>query len=144
VVVFGLARRDLSGVTHIGIDEISRQKGHVYLTNVYDLKSGTLIWSGEGRTRETLHAFFDFFGKERTANLVGICCDMWPSYLDTIRARAPQATLVFDKFHIVRQLTESVDKVRRQEAAEKDKEHRGILAGTRYLWLKNPWNLTDR
>lgn len=144
VVAFGLARRDLSDVTHIGIDEISRQKGHVYLTNVYDLKTGTLIWSGEGRNRETLAAFFDFFGKERTANLIGICCDMWPSYIDTIRTRAPQATLVFDKFHIVRQLTEALDKVRRQEVAEKDKEHKGILAGTRYIWLKNPWNLTDR
>ena len=144
VVAFGLARRDLSDITHIGVDEISRQKGHVYLTNVYDLKTGTLIWSGEGRTRETLAAFFDFFGKERTANLIGICCDMWPSYIDTIRTRAPQASLVFDKFHIVRQLTEAVDKVRRQEAAEKDKEHKGILAGTRYIWLKNPWNLTER
>lgn len=142
VVAFGLARRDLSQITHIGVDEISRQRGHVYLTNVYDLKTGTLIWSGEGRTRETLHAFFDFFGKERTANLIGICCDMWPSYIDTIRARAPQATLVFDKFHIVRQLTEAVDKVRRQEVA--DKEHKGVLAGTRYIWLKNPWNLTDK
>jgi hypothetical protein len=40
----------------------------VYLTNVYDLRTGTLIWSGEGRTRETLAAFFDFFGSERTAN----------------------------------------------------------------------------
>lgn len=144
VVAFGLARRELNDVTHIGIDEISRQKGHVYLTNVYDLKTGTLIWSGEGRTRDTLHAFFDFFGNDRTANLVGICCDMWPAYIDTIRNRAPQATLVFDKFHIVRQLTEAVDKVRRQEAAEKNKEHKGILAGTRYIWLKNPWNLTDR
>lgn len=144
VVAFGLTRRDLSNITHIGVDEISRQKGHVYLTNVYDLKTGTLIWSGEGRTRETLHAFFDFFGKERTANLIGICCDMWPSYIDTIRTRAPQATLVFDKFHIVRQLSEAVDKVRRQEAAEKETEHKGILAGTRYIWLKNPWNLTER
>jgi len=78
VVAFGLARKDLSDITQIGVDEISRQKGHVYLTNVYDLKTGTLIWSGEGRTRETLAAFFDFFGKERTANLIGICCDMWP------------------------------------------------------------------
>ena len=144
VVAFGLARRDLSDITHIGVDEISRQKGHVYLTNVYDLKTGTLIWSGEGRTRETLAAFFDFFGKERTANLIGICCDMWPSYIDMIRTRAPQAVLVFDKFHIVRQLTEAVDKVRRQEVAEKDKEHKGILSGTRYIWLKNPWNLTER
>ena len=115
-----LARRDLSCITHIGIDEISRQKGHVYLTNVYDLRTGTLIWSGEGRTKDTLTAFFEFFGPERTAKLVGICCDMWPSYIEAVKAKAPQATLVFDKFHIVRQLTEAVDKVRRQEVNEKE------------------------
>jgi transposase len=143
-VAFGLTQRELSDVTHIGIDEISRQKGHVYLTNVYDLKTGTLIWSGEGRTKDTLTAFFDFFGPERTARLVGICCDMWPSYIEAIKTKAPQATLVFDKFHIVRQLTEAMDKVRRQEVNDKNAEHQGILAGTRYIWLKNPWNLTEK
>lgn len=144
VVAFGLACRDLSGVTHIGIDEISRKKGHVYLTNVYDLRTGTLIWSGEGRTKDTLNAFFAFFGQERTKLLKGICCDMWPSFFETVKAKAPQATLVFDKFHIVRQLTEAVDKVRRQEIRDKGKEHKELLSGTRYLWLKNPWNLTDK
>lgn len=144
VVAFGLARRDLSCITHIGIDEISRQKGHVYLTNVYNLRTGSLIWSGEGRTKDTLTAFFEFFGSERTAKLVGICCDMWPSYIEAVKAKAPQALLVFDKFHIVRKLTEAVDIVRKQEVSEKSAEHKGILAGTRYIWLKNPWNLTDK
>jgi transposase len=144
VVDFGMARRDLSSITHIGIDEISRQKGHVYLTNAYDLRTGTLIWSGEGRTKDTLAAFFEFFGPERTSKLVGICCDMWPSYFETIKAKAPQATLVFDKFHIVRKLTEAVDIVRRQEINDKSTEHKEVLAGTRYIWLKNPWNLTDK
>jgi hypothetical protein len=27
------------GLTHLGIEEISRKRGHVYLTNVYDLKT---------------------------------------------------------------------------------------------------------
>lgn len=143
-VDFGLARRDLSCITHIGIDEISRQKGHVYLTNAYDLRTGTLIWSGEGRTKDTLNAFFEFFGPERTAKLAGICCDMWPSYIEAIKAKAPQATLVFDKFHIVRKLTEAVDIVRRQEVNDKSSEYKDVLAGTRYIWLKNPWNLTDK
>ena len=58
VVDYGLEHRDLSSITHIGIDEISRKKGHVYLTNVYDLHSKTLIWSGEGRTKENLRRFF--------------------------------------------------------------------------------------
>lgn len=144
VVAFGLARRDLSGVTHIGIDEISRQKGHVYLTNVYDLRTGTLIWSTEGRSTDSLDSFFSFFGQERTEQLKGICCDMWPAFIKAVKAKAPQATLVFDKFHIVRKITEAVDTVRRQEISEKGKEHKKLVAGSRYIWLKNPWNLTDR
>ena len=65
-VDYGLAHRDLSEVTHIGIDEISRKRGHVYVTNVYDLNSRRLLWSGEGRAKETLEGFFDWFGKEHT------------------------------------------------------------------------------
>lgn len=144
VVTFGMAHRDFAEVTHIGIDEISRQKGHVYLTNVYDLKTGTLIWSTEGRSTDSLDSFFSFFGPERTEKLKGICCDMWPAFIKAVKAKAPQATLVFDKFHIVKKLTEAVDIVRRQEISEKGKEHKKLVAGSRYIWLKNPWNLSDR
>jgi transposase len=66
VVDYGLKHRDLSSITYIGIDEISRKKGHVYLTNVYDLHSKALIWSGEGRTKDTLRSFFKYLGQERT------------------------------------------------------------------------------
>ena len=53
-VAYGLARRDLSEVRVIGIDELSRRKGHIYHTNVYDIGSSPrrLIWSTEGRDRE--------------------------------------------------------------------------------------------
>ena len=143
-VAYGLAHHDLSGVTHIGIDEISRKRGHVYVTNVYDLKSRRLLWSGEGRAKETLEGFFDWFGKERAEQLEGVCCDMWQPYIDVIKTRAPKAVLVFDKFHIVQHLTQAVDQVRRDEIREKGKAHKDLMAKTRYIWLKNPWNLTDK
>jgi len=143
-VAYGLAHRDLSGVKHIGIDEISRKRGHVYVTNVYDLKRRRLLWSGEGRAKQTLEGFFDWFGPERTERLEGVCCDMWQPYADVVKARAPQAVLVFDKFHIVQHLTQAVDQVRRDEIREKGKEHKQLMAKTRYIWLKNPWNLTDK
>ena len=75
-VSFGLAHRDLEGLTHIGVDEISRKRGHVYVTNVYDLRRKRLVWSGEGRSKETLEEFFEFLGPQRSAALEGICCDM--------------------------------------------------------------------
>ena len=142
-VTYGLAHRDLDHLTHLGIDEISRKRGHVYVTNVYDLARKRLVWSGEGRSTATFDAFFDFLGPEKTAALEGICCDMWQPYIDVIKARAPQAVLVFDKFHIVRHLMEAVDQVRRDEVREKGPAHKALMYKTRFLWLKNPWNLTE-
>ena len=142
-VAFGLAHRQLDALTHIGIDEISRKRGHVYVTNVYDLERKCLVWSGEGRSRDTLQRFFDVLGEEKTAALEGVCCDMWQPYIDVINDRAPQAVLVFDKFHIVRHLMEAVDQVRRDEVREKGPAHKALMYRTRFIWLKNPWNLTE-
>lgn len=144
VVKYGLENRDLSGITHIGIDEISRKKGHQYLTNVYDLQTKKLIWSGEGRSEETLKQFFNFLGEKRASQLQGICCDIWRPYIKVIEEKAPNAVLVFDKFHIIRHLMNAVDQVRRDEIQEKGKEHKELMKHTRYIWLKNPWNLTDK
>ena len=91
-----------------------------------------------------MHAFFDWFGEARSLRLQGVCCDMWLPYMDVIKARAPQAVLVFDKFHIVQHLSRAVDQVRRDEINEKGKSNKQLLAKSRYIWLKNPWNLTDK
>ncbi|MCC7411183.1 MAG: ISL3 family transposase [Gammaproteobacteria bacterium] len=143
-VEYGLAHRDLSGVIYVGIDEISRKKGHVYVTNAYDLESKRLLWSGADRKEKTLEAFFDFLGPDKSAAIEGICCDMWQRYIDVIKARAPNAVLVFGKFHIVRHLMDAVDQVRRDEIREKGKAHKDLMHRTRYIWLKNPWNLTEK
>lgn len=57
-VSYGLAHRELGEVLYIGVDELSRRKEHVYVTNVYDLKEKRLLWSGEGNDKEALKAFF--------------------------------------------------------------------------------------
>ena len=144
VVDYGLQKRDLSDLSLIGIDEISRQRGHNYLTNVYDLKTSTLIWSAPGRTKDTLADFFKLLGPQGCQQLKGICCDMWRPYIDVVQQYAPQALLVFDKFHIVSHLMSAVDQVRRDEIHEKGKDHKDLVTHTRFLWLKNPWNLTDK
>ena len=143
VVNYGLANRDLDNLIYIGIDEISRKRGHVYHTQVYDLLEKRLLWSGEDRTSETLEAFFDYLGKDRCERIEAVCCDMWAPYIDAIKKRLPNALLVFDKFHIVRHLLDAVDKVRKEEAQKLKSEDPELLKKSRYIWLKNPWNLTD-
>ena len=87
--------------------------------------------------------FFDFLGEDGSKRLEAVCCDMWRSYVNAVRARAPQALIVFDKFHIVSHLGKAVDEVRREEIREKGQAHKDLVKNSRYLWLKNPWNLTD-
>jgi transposase len=143
VVDYGLKHRDMSTVLYIGVDEISRRKGHIYHTQVYDLKEKRLLWSGEDRTAETLQSFCDELGKEGCERIEAVCCDMWAPYVDVIKTHLPNARLVFDKFHIVRHLMEAVDTVRKEEARQLKTEDPNLLKKTRYIWLKNPWNLTD-
>ena len=143
IVAYGLEHRDTSTVTRIGIDEISRRKGHVYQTNIYDLDQSRLVWTGTGRASETLDRFFEEWGEKRTKKLAAICCDMWDPYIKSIKKYAPQAILVFDKFHIVQHLNTAVDNVRKEEYQQKKKQEPELLKGTKYIWLKNPENLTD-
>jgi transposase len=143
-VRYGLAHRDTDAVRYLGIDEISRKKGHQYLTQVYDLERKRLLWSGEGRKAETLKEFFQEWGPERSARIEGICCDMWAPYVEVIQERCPSAVIVFDKFHLVRHLLQSVDEVRKMEARALKAKEPDLLKGSKYLWLKNPWNLTPK
>jgi transposase len=142
-VEYGLGRRDLSGVVIIGIDELSRRRRHIYHTNVYDLQQKRLLWSGEGRSIKTLEAFFAFLGPEKAAEIQGVCCDMWAPYADVVRRYAPQATLVFDRFHLVAKLLRAVDQVRASEAKALRASDPKLLAHTRFIFLKNPTNLTQ-
>jgi len=144
VVDYGLDNRNLDEILHIGIDEISRKKGHVYHTQVYDLTKKKLLWSGEDRTSETLETFFDYLGEDCCQKIKAVCCDMWAPYTKTIKKRLPNALLVFDKFHIVRHLMGAVDQVRKEEAQKLNPDNPDLLKGTRYIWLKNPWNLTEK
>jgi transposase len=143
-VAYGRAREQYQRVRFIGIDEISRKKGHVYHTQVYDLEGKRLLWTGAHRDKDSLRRFFAWWGEERTAAIEGVCCDMWQNYIDVIRERCGESVIVFDKFHIVRHLLEAVDKVRRMELKAIGGVDAEALKGTRYIWLKNPWNLTDR
>ena len=89
-VDYGLAHRKWGEILYIGIDEISRRKGHVYVTNVYDLKEKRLLWSGEGRSQKTLRAFFEEHGNALKQRVKAVCCDMWQPYIDMVTEYLPE------------------------------------------------------
>lgn len=100
--------------------------------------------SGEDRTSEALEGFFNYLGEDRCEKIEAVCCDIWAPYIEVIKRRLPNALVVFYKFHIVRHLLNAVDQVRREEAKKLKLENLDLLKGTKYIWLKNPWNLTEK
>ena len=145
MVQWGLEHRDLSNVFSIGVDEVLWQRGHKYLTVVYQIDSECkrLLWVGKDRTIRTLLRFFRMFGKERSAQLRFICSDMWKPYLKVIAKKAGQAIHVLDRFHIAMHMNKAIDEVRAKETRElKAKGLMPVLTHSRWCLLKRPENLT--
>ena len=143
-VQYGLKHRARPPVHAIGIDEVSRRKGQVYLTVVYDLERRVLLWVGDDRTEEAVRPFFTKeMGKRRCQTLRAVCMDMWAPYAKLVRDHAVKAQILFDRFHIVKHLSDAVDAARRELWRQLTSKEKVEVKGTRWLLLKNPWNLTN-
>jgi transposase len=137
------ARReiDLSEFHVLGIDEFSVRKGHNYMTAFSDIDAARVIFVAESRGKEVVDAFADDMASlgHELRNIRLICCDMWDPYLNGIATHLPHASVIFDRFHIMKQVNEAVDKVRREEQL-----HVPGLKKSRFIWLKNPLNLSGK
>jgi transposase len=145
VVFWGLVHRDDTGVEAIGIDEIQYQRGHKYLTLVYQIDEHCrrLLWIGYERKEETLQKFFDLYGSAILPTLKYVCSDMWKGYVNVIRERAGDAVHILDRYHIMARMNKAIDEVRAGEARRmKEDGHDPILKHSRCCLLKNPANLT--
>jgi transposase len=145
VVLWGLANRSLAGITAAGVDEIQWQKGHKYLTLVYQIQDGSkrLLWVAAERTEESLRGFFDILGKTRAAALRFVCSDMWRPYLKVIAECAGQALHVLDRYHIMAQMNRAIDVVRAEETKQLKRDgYEPVLKHSRWVLLKRPENLT--
>lgn len=125
----------------IGVDEISYRRHHRYLTVVIDHDQERVIWAGEGKSAETLGAFFAELGPERAASIELVSIDMAGGYIKAVRKALPNAIIVFDQFHVARLAQDAVDEVRRALMRELDPEDRRCLKRTRWILLKRPESL---
>lgn len=137
---------DFSDLKAISVDEISYRKGHRYLTLVVDIVRGRVIWGKEGKSADVLKSFFDQIGAEARAKIEFCAIDMGAAYIKAVEENLPDATLIFDRFHVQKLLSDAVDEVRREEWRQtaKGSEERKAFKGSRYALLKNPWNLTPK
>jgi transposase len=139
-----LRRVGIKSTTAIGIDEISVGRGHEYRIVVSDLIRGRPIWfGGEDRSEKSLDAFFVWFGPRNCRKIRIAVMDMWQAFrTSTLKeGNAPQASIVYDKFHVLRHLGDAMDKVRRAEYARLQGKERRFIKGQRFNLLTRWANL---
>jgi transposase len=127
----------------LGIDEISVRKGHDYRIVVSDLQKHRPIWfGGVDRSEASMDEFYGFLGKSKAGKLRVAVMDMWKAFRNSTNRHAPQAAILFDKFHVLRHLSEALDRVRKQEYARLSGRNRKFIKGQKYALLSHPENLT--
>jgi transposase len=138
-----LARAGTPGPKAIGIDEISIRRGHTYRIVVSDLHRRRAIWfGGQDRSEASMDEFYRFLGEKKARKIRLAVMDMWKPFRNSTIRHAPQAAVLFDKFHVLRHLGEALDKVRKQEYARLEGKKRTFIKGQKYTLLSHPQNLT--
>ncbi|NLV44879.1 MAG: ISL3 family transposase [Candidatus Hydrogenedentes bacterium] len=144
-VARGMARKKRRIPKQLSIDEKAFAKRHRYETLVCDLDRGTVEYVVDDRQQESLETYYRRFTEEELAGVEAIAMDMWDPYIAATKAYVPGATgkIVFDKFHVIRAVTEAVDKVRRGEHKDFTLMGDERLKGTKHLWLANEENVPE-
>ena len=137
----GRARIDAAEVAKIAIDETAARRGHDYITLFVDIDQARVLFATEGRDADTVAVFADDLAAHGgdPAAIEEVCIDMSPAFIKGVTESLPNAAITFDKFHAVKIINDAVDQVRRAE-----QKRQGVLRGTRYIWLRNPANLSER
>ncbi len=137
------AEADFSQVTAIGVDETSRRRGHNYISVFMDLdeEQHRVLFVTEGKDAGTVQTFkqdLEAHGGQ-AEQIEEACLDMSAAFISGLTEQFPNVQLTFDNFHLMQLLGNAVDQVRREEQPSHPE-----LKGTRYVWLKNDWNRTEK
>jgi len=136
----GRTRVDMSQVTEVGIDETgAKTKGEKFISLVVDMEEKKLLFAVGGKDHEVLEAFREDLVAHGgdPEQIKEASLDMSQAFIKGFGKTFPNAGLTFDKFHVMKLVGEAVDAVRRKEVKERPE-----LKESRYVWLKNPSNLT--
>lgn len=136
----GIARRQVSELKNLCVDETSYKRGHRYLTIITDEDTGVVLDVKEDRKKESLSTFLESLTIEERSAIESVSMDMFPAYIGAVRDWIPEADtkICFDRFHVAQYLSRAVDLVRRAEHKALLKIGDDSLKKTRYDWLRDP------
>jgi transposase len=140
----GLLSREERDIKYIGIDEKSMKKGHNYITVLSDTKGQCVIEVEEARTQIATQSLLNKgLTEKQKQQIKGVSLDMWQGFMNAVKEELPEASIVHDKFHIIKYLNDAVDKTRRAESKQLQKKNDQTLIKTKYIFLKKKENMTE-
>src|SRR5437660_10397121 len=86
--------------------------------------------------------FYVGLGKRKRSRIRLAVMDMWKPFRQATNIHAPQAAILFDKFHVMRHLGEALDTVRKSEYARLQGRERRYIKGQKYTLLSRKEHLT--
>jgi transposase len=136
------AQADYSEVKRVGIDETSARRGQDYISLFFDLDQRRLLFGTGGKDHETVKAFTEDLKAHggMPENVTAACIDMSKAFIKGVKEALPNAEITFDPFHLIQHMNDALGKVRAEEA----RLFPELLHGSRYAFLKNPENLTEK
>ena len=141
----GLRAKPRRIIAHLGVDEKAVAKRHRYVTLVCDLDRGTVEYVADDRKQSSLDAYYQSLSEEQLAGIEAVAMDMWEPFIASTAAHVPdgRSKIVFDRFHIMKHMTDAVDRVRKAEHRRLQAEGDETLKRTKYLWLYSEENLPE-
>jgi transposase len=142
--------KKLTQLHDLGIDEISRLKGHrdfVTIVSTHDQQGRpALLAVLEGREKATVLAFLKSIPKRLRNQVTQVCIDLCEGFANAVKEALPQATVVADRFHVAKLYRAAVDDLRKREMKElkralKPEEYAG-LKGVMWLLRRKSEDLT--
>jgi len=118
----------------VGFDETSSRKGHNYVTTMVDLDERRVLYAVQGKDSECIAKSAQYLEAKGVSptRIEQICIDMSPAYISGCEKSFPQASITFDKFHVVKEVNKAMDELRKEES-----KHIAELRGHRFTFLKN-------
>ena len=136
----------------LGIDEIAVVKGQKnYYVVLVDLEKRKIVGLIEKRREKEIVEYLKAWGEEILSQIEEVSIDLWKSYKSIAEKLMPQAEIVADRFHVMKQVNDELDAARRKIKRETEKiksksQKSEILEGlkkSKYVLLKNEKDLND-
>jgi len=144
-VARGRQAKPRRAMARLGVDEKAASKGHRYVTLVFDLDRSTVEYIADDRKKTSLDAFYLALSPEQRAGIEAVAMDMWEPFIASTAEHVPEgrSKIVFDRFHVMKHMTEAVDAVRKWEHRRLQADGDETLKKTKYLWLYSEENLPE-